>query len=154
MRTIYRDTVTVYNRRPAAVRPPFPPPAGETRWDRTVIKGALFGSGRRIRETPEGASFGEQSASVTIPAGSDQGGKTYVGPAVYAGLPEGDRPHWTIRTDKANPDLIILGEGPEISGSYTAADLEREYGDGRLMRPQAVRGDGKRGLPQWKVTGA
>jgi len=154
MRSIYRDTITVYNRRfVAIVQPPFPPGMGQVRWDRTVIKGAKFRNNTQINQTSEGASEIGHTVSVTIPAGADQGGKTYVGPNEYAGLPQSDHSHWTIRTDIANPDFIILGEGREIGPLYTIADLEREFGDRRIARPRAVRGSEENGILQWKVTG-
>jgi len=153
MRSVYRDTVTVYNRRFPVLRSPFPPDEGDYRWDRTVIRGALFRNRTHANPTPEGAVFIGQTVSVTVPEAADQEGKTYVGPGDYARLPLDDRAHWTIRIDRANPDFIVLGEGPEIAGGYGIADLERDYGDRRLMRPEAVRGGTERGIPQWKITG-
>ena len=153
MRSVHRDTITVYNRRFPALRPPFPPDEGDFAWSRTVIRGALFRNKTHANPTPEGATFIGRTVSVTIPARADQGGKAYVSPHYYARLPADDLAHWTIRIDRANPDFIVLGEGPEIADGYGIADLERDYGDGRLMRPEAVRGGAERRIPQWKITG-
>ena len=152
MRSIYRDTITVYNRRFTAInQPPFPP--DKPYWERTVIKGVRFRNNRQIDKTSEGAVFIAQTISVTIPKKADQSGKTYVSPNDYAQLPQDDRLHWTIRLDKSSPDFIVLGEGPEITDSYTVDTLQREYGNRRIMRPQALRGSDESGIPQWKVTG-
>jgi hypothetical protein len=152
VRSIYRDTITVYNRRAGAIaRPPFPPTAA--RWERTVIKGTRFRNSTQVNATSEGASFIAQTVSVTIPESADTGGKKYVQPSDYARLPQDDQKHWTVRSDRANPDFIVFGEAPEITEAYTIEDLQREYGDRRVMRPQAVRGSMEMGILQLKVTG-
>lgn len=150
MSALFADTVTVYNRRPARPRPPFPP-EGET-WERTVIRGAMWSEKTQAAETQEGASVAERTVTVTVPAKADAEGRTYLPPGRFAVLPSDDRGHWTARLDGTNPDIVVLGEGPEIGCGYTADDLMRDFPH---MRPQAVSDSlGQAVLPMLRITGA
>jgi len=154
MRSIYRDTITVYNRRFGAIPQPGLPPggAGAVSWQRTVIKGAMWKDSTQINGDSSGASFIDRTVSVTIPFGADFGGRTYVEPSRYGGIPT-DRigKHWTLNIDAANPDIVVLGEGREIDAMYSVDNLRRDH---RHMAPRAVRDTSRdSGLPMWKVTG-
>ena len=155
MRSIYRDTITVYNRRFSAMPQPGLPPAGEgsASWHRTVIKGAMWKDNTQINEDSSGASFIDKTVSVTIPAEADFGGKSYIEPQMYGGLTSSQvGNHWTLNRDIANPDIVALGEGREITPMYTIDNLRRDH---RHMSPRAVRDTSRDGgLPMWKVAGA
>jgi len=152
MKTLYEDTITVYNRRFRAIlQPPFSPGAGQVAWDRTVIEGVMWKDRTQTNPTSEGKAFIDQTVSVTIPVEAEQGGKTYVDPAAYARLPQDDRSHWTVRIDETNPDIIVKGAGPEITAFYTVNDLQREF---KHTKPRAVSDTSKQDvLPMWKVAG-
>ena len=154
MRSIYRDTITVYNRRFNAFPQPGLPPggAGAVSWNRTVIKGAMWKDNTQINEDSGGASFIDRTVSVTIPSEADFGGKTYVEPSRYGRISiENLGKYWTLNTDIANPDIVVLGEGPEITLMYTIDHLRRNH---RHMAPRAVRDTSRdSGLPMWKVAG-
>ena len=154
MRSIYRDTITVYNRRFNAIPQPGLPPggAGAVSWNRTVIKGVMWKDNTQINEDSSGASSIDRTVSVTIPSEADCEGKTYVQPSRYGSLPVDQvNNHWTLNTDIANPDVVVLGEGREITSMYTIDNLRRDH---RHMAPRAVRDTSRdSGLPMWKVAG-
>ena len=149
MNGIFEHTVTVYNRRFAEIiNPPFPP-ARRIGFERTVIKGVMWKDRSHAETVSDGATVIERTVSVTIPLEADQSGKEYIRPAVYAEQDEGK--YWTIGTDAANSDIIVLGEGPEINEIYTVENLERDF---KHMRPRAVKdSSGQNVLPQWKAEG-
>jgi len=152
MKSLYEDTITVYNRRFRAIlQPPFPPGAGQVVWERTVISGVMWKDRTQTNSTSEGKAFIDQTVSITIPVEADFGGKTYIDPAGFARLPQDDHAHWTVRTDEANPDIIVNGEGPEITALYTIDNLQRDH---KHTKPRAVSdSSGQDVLPMWKVAG-
>jgi len=133
---IFEHTVTVYNRRPASPPKPGLPPAGQDQWHRTVITGVQWRDSEQTAQNGEGVTVINKTVSITIPEEADCRNKTYVRPSTFAAIPE-DRlsGYWTANTDPVNPDIVVLGEGPEIAGAYSVANLERDY---RYMRPRQV----------------
>ena len=138
MTGIFEHAITVYNRRIDAPQRPGLPPGGarRPRWHRTVINGAQWRDAGHASVGGDGATVFGKAVSVTIPEEADCWDKTFVAPSAFGGIPE-DRlsEYWTVSADPANPDIIVLGEGPEIDGAYTIADLERDH---RHMRPREV----------------
>jgi hypothetical protein len=151
--SIYTDTITVYNRYATSFFQPPLPPVGAVKYDRTVIKGCEYKDDVHTYANSEGKSFIDKTVTVTIPIESaKKSGKKYVDPQTYASrITLDDSTVWTVRTDENNPDVIVFGEGPEITDLYTIDKLRREY---KHCFPIQVSDTSKdREEPGWKIKG-
>jgi hypothetical protein len=140
---IFKDVITVYNCYSEG-QPPFPP---KLKYNRTVIHNVMWKDKTHVTSDNGGKSFIGQTVSVTIPLEAIiEDGKKYVPPRDYT-----TDDCWTLNADKANPDIIAFGECPEITDSYTVADLRKDY---KTANIQAVSDSTNQGiLPMWKVGG-
>jgi hypothetical protein len=143
------DTITLYNRYSIGL-PPFPPKVG---YKKTVIKNVMWKDTVHNNSDSAGKSYVDQTVSITIPLEADiEADKKYITPADYAKLAVDDNSRWTLNIDRANPDIIVLGECPaEIIESYTITQLKRDY---KTTDIAAVSDSTNQNvLPQWKVSG-
>jgi hypothetical protein len=143
------DTITLYNRYSIGL-PPFPQKAG---YKKTVIKNVMWKDKVHYTLDGNGKSFIVQTVSITIPAEAEiEDGKKYITPAGYAKLAVDDNKYWTLNIDRANPDIMVLGECPAvITDSYTITQLKKDY---KTTDIAAVSDSTNQDvLPQWKVQG-
>ena len=101
-----------------------------------------------ISSDNSGKSYTGQTISVTIPLEAESD-KNYIRPNEYQAADK--LLYWTLNSDKANPDYIVIGEClEEISSVYTITDLKKNY---RTASVQDVSDSTHQGiLPAWKVS--
>ena len=140
------ETVTIYNRF-AVGNPP-----SLIGYQRTVIKGVMWKEKNYTNSTQTGRSFEGQIVSCTIPKEADQSGKQYIHAGQWALLPADQQlNYWTVNIDETNSDYLILGEGNEITSSYTIDDLKKDF---RLISIRSVNNSTHQNiLPMWKIEG-
>ena len=135
---IFEHTITVYNRRFNMIPQPGLPPGGggAVIWMRTVISGVMWKDNKQTNQNTDGVSVLDKTISITIPKEADYGGRTYIEPSRFNGIPRDQLSmYWTVNTDPVNSDIIVLGEGREIGPLYTIDNLRRDL---RHMSPRKV----------------
>ena len=139
MRSLFTDTITVYNRTMANREPV---------WHRTVIRGVQWTQKSRISYDASGKNIYTTETSITIPVDADARGKRYATPKAYLAAADPDA-LWTLNAESGE-DVIVKGECPwNISDVYTLDNLKREYGYVSIM---AVSDNTNRAhLKNWKV---
>lgn len=112
-------------------------------WVRTIIRGVSWHGGQKVTVTDKGL-LSANAYTVRIPLLSAPNGKIFVVPEEFAVL-EDDvlNGFWTLQ----NGDLILRGEGPEISQPKEVTKRSQAF----LVTGWA---DNRRGgLQHWKVEG-
>jgi len=155
---ISSQTISVYNRYVIddfGVRDPFdprPPSATrQVRYDRTIIRGVSWKDDVSVNPDSAGKPMAGKTISITIPLDADQSGKTYIKPQEFAALPQDNNNHWTLNEGIADPDIIILGEGPELNALYDIDSLRNDFKHTSIA--QVSDNTGVDILPHWAVRG-
>ena len=148
---LFQDVISIYNRYATELpNPPFPP-VTTIRWDKTVIRGVSWKDDIQVNPNNNGISTPSKTISITIPIEADQSGKTYIKPQEFANLPLDNFDHWTLRPGATDPDIIVLGEGPELTALYTVNQLMRDY---KHTSPIQVSDSSEQDvLPGWRIVG-
>jgi hypothetical protein len=143
--SFYTDVITVYNLYSEG-SPPFPP---KIMYEKTVIRNVMWKNKTHVNSDNSGKNFICQTVSITIPLEAVMN-KKFIPPVEYAAADK--KKHWTLNVDKANPDIVVLGEcDKEITDLYTMADLKRDYVTTSIHAVSDTTNQGI--LPMWKVSG-
>ena len=134
---LFQQSITVYNRYIiddfGGGNSAFPPSmTQQIKYDRTIIQGVAWKEEVKINADNTGLSVPAKSITIVIPLEAAQRvereqGKTFVKPQEFAKLPQDNFNHWTLREGTADSDIIILGEGPELTTMYTERELRRDF---------------------------
>lgn len=139
MRSLFTDTITVYNRTMANREPV---------WHRTVIRGVQWTQKSRISYDASGKNIYTTETSITIPVDADARGKRYAAPKAYLATADPDA-LWTLNAESGE-DVIVKGECPwNISDVYTLDNLNREYGYVSIIA--VADNTSREHLKNWKV---
>lgn len=107
----FDKTVTIYNKW-------YNKATKETSWPKTIIQGASWAGCQRVT-TGEGLTSND-GYSVRVPTTSMPDG--FLSKGEYSSLPE-PTGHWTAQ----NGDVVVLGEGPDITGGIT--EITKNFSD-------------------------